>query len=188
MRLRGQILIIIAVLIPAVLLLLAVSVDAGSLFIERGQLKRAAQAAADAGISVVAEQMVTLAAARQTVMASTPSPTAPGLMTPTPFPADVFLWLEDDDRATLVSATVKGMAATEAVEFVNRNGFDVANADTLEIKIIYPQPGYTPGDHGIGVLRLLVSIHQRTTILLAGLLSDQWIDLVVEGQSEIPQR
>jgi len=188
MRRNGQILIVVAVLIPVLLLLLAVAVDAGRLFIERGRMKRAAQAAAHAGISVVAEQMVTLAVARQTVMASTPSPTPPGVMTATPFPGDVPAWLQDEDRATLVSDAVLGIAATEAVEYANRNGFDIANPDTLAIVVTYPQPGYAPGDAGIPVLRLLVSIRQRATILLAGLLSDQWVDLTADGQSEIPQR
>lgn len=188
MRRKGQILIIVAVLIPVLLLLLAVAVDAGRLFIERGRMKRTAQAAADAGISVVAEQMVTLAVARQTVMASTPSPAPPGVMTATPFPGDVPAWLQDEDRSTLVSDAILGFAATEAVEYANRNGFDVANLDTLAIDITYPQPGYTPGNASIPVLRLLVSIRQRATILLAGLLSDQWVNITAEGQAEIPQR
>ncbi|MCK5052978.1 MAG: hypothetical protein KAR65_01790 [Anaerolineales bacterium] len=188
MRRKGQILIIVAVLIPVSLLLLAVAVDAGRLFIERGRMKRAAQAAADAGISVVAEEMVTLAVARQTTMASTPSPTPPGVMTATPFPGDVIAWLHDDDRATLVSDTVFGIVATEVFDYAKRNGFDVANPDTLAISITYPQPGYAPDNASIPVLRLLVSIRQRATILLAGLLSDQWVDLAIEGQSEIPQR
>jgi len=188
MRHKGQILIVVAVLIPVSLLMLAVAVDAGRLFIERGRMKRAAQAAADAGISVVAEQMVTLAVARQTLMASTPSPTPPGVMTATPFPGDVLAWLHDDDRATLVSYAVLGMAATEAVEYANRNGFDVANPETLAIEVTYPQSGFAPEDANISVLRLLVSIRQRATILLAGLLSDQWVDLIAEGQSEIQQR
>ena len=188
MERKGQILIIVAVLIPVLLLLLAVAVDAGRLFIERGRMKRVAQAAADAGIGVVAEQMVTLAVARQTSMASTPSPTPPGTMTATPLPGDVAGWLQDDDRATLVSDAVLGIAATEAVVYANINGFDIANPDTLTIDVTYPQPGYAADDMHIFVLRMLVSIRQRVTILLAGLLSEQWVDLTAEGQSEIPQR
>ena len=77
---------IVAVLLVVALLLLAVVVDAGRLYIERARLKRAAQAAADAGIGVAAEHMVTLAVARQTQVAMSSTASPPLTATPTPPP------------------------------------------------------------------------------------------------------
>ncbi|MGD2162041.1 MAG: pilus assembly protein TadG-related protein [Anaerolineales bacterium] len=188
MRKRGQILIIVAVLIPVTLLLLAVAVDSGRIFIERGRVQRAAQSGADAGISVVAERMVTLAVARQTVFASTPSPTGLATMTATPPPSDVQAWLTDDDRATLVAPEVQATAAAEARIYASQNGYDVGDPQTLLVEVTFPQPGYDPYDRGVDSLNLFVKIHRRTTVLLAGLLGESLINLESEAQSEIPQR
>ena len=65
MKPRGQMLIVVAILLMVVLMILAVAVDGGRLLAERARLRRAAQAAADAGIGLVSEAMVTQAAARQ---------------------------------------------------------------------------------------------------------------------------
>jgi hypothetical protein len=188
MNRRGQVLIVVAILISVTLLLLAVAVDAGRLYIERARMKRAAQAAADAGISVVADRMVTQAVARQTVMAGTPSPTPPGMSTPTPPINDVIAWLTDEDRATLVSDAVADDAETAARDYAARNGLDPADPDTLSLEVIYPQDGYMPENIGIRSLRLLVSVRRRTTVLLAGLLGEAFVDLDADGLSEIPQR
>jgi uncharacterized membrane protein len=188
MKDKGQILIIVAVLIPVTLLLLAVAVDSGRIFIERGRMQRAAQSGADAGISVVAEQMVTLAVARQTVFASTPSPTPPGTMTATPPPGDVAAWLADDDRATLIAPEIQSTAAAEARNYASQNGYDLSDRQTLLVEVTYPQSGYDPYDEGIGTLNLFVKIRRRTTVLLAGLLGEALINLESEAQSEIPQR
>lgn len=188
MNRRGQILIIVAILISVTLMLLAVAIDGGRLIIERARMKRAAQAAADAGISIIAEQMVTLAVAQQTKMASTPSPTPPGAMTSTPSPLQVHRWLSDEARSTLVSPPIQTMAAEVALDYARVNGLDASDQDTLEINIVYPQPDYSPDDPGIQTLRLLVSVRRRATILLAGLLDRDFVDLTAEGLSEIPQR
>ncbi|MDF1499371.1 MAG: Tad domain-containing protein [Anaerolineales bacterium] len=188
MKAKGQILIIVAVLIPVTLLLLAVAVDSGRIFIERGRVQRAAQSGADAGISVVAEQMVTLAVARQTVFAVTPSPTPPGTMTATPPPGDVPAWLTYEDRATLVSSVIQSTAAAEAREYVRLNGFDPGDPQIELVEVTFPQPGYDPADTSLENLSLFVRIRRRTTVLLAGLLGESLILLESEAQSEIPQR
>ena len=185
---RGQVLIVVAILISVTLLLLAVAVDAGRLYIERARMKRAAQAAADAGISVVADRMVTQAVARQTVMAGTPSPTPPGTGTPTPALGDVIAWLTDEDRATLVSDMVVSDAEATARDYAARNGLDPADPDTLSLEIAYPQDGYAPENIAIRSLRLLVRVRRQTTVLLAGLLGEAFVDLEAAGLSEIPQR
>ena len=188
MKSRGQVLILVAVLIPVVLLMLAVVVDAGRIFIERARLRRSAQAAADAGISVVAEQMVTLAVARQTVMASTPSPTPPGTMTATPLPNDVPAWLTDEDRRALTTDPLQGTAVAEALAYARRNGVDATQPDILRLEIQFPQPGYDPGESATHFLVFLVEVERRTAVLLAGLLGESFINLEAAGQSEIPQR
>lgn len=188
MKHRGQILIIVAILIPVTLLLLAVAVDSGRIFIERGRMQRAAQSGADAGISVVAEEMITLVVARQTIFASTSSPTPPGTMTATPPPGDVAAWLDDEDRATLASPLIQATAAAEARDYASRNGYDSGDPQTLLVEVTFPQPGYDPTDSGEKTLNLFVMIRRRTTVLLAGLLGESLILLDSEAQSEIPQR
>ena len=188
MRKRGQVLIIVAILISVTLLLLAVAVDAGRLYIERARMKRAAQSAADAGVSVVAEEMVTLAVARQTVMAGTPTPTPPATVTPTPLLDQVQRWLTDEDRATLVSDPIQAKAEAAALAFAHVNGLSISDPDTLEMKLVYPQPGYAPDNPAIQTLRVLMIVRRRATILLAGLLGQDFVDLSAEGLSEVPQR
>jgi len=177
MKPRGQMLIVIAILLMVVLMLLAVAVDGGRLMIERTRLRRSAQAAADAGIAVVAEQMVTQAAARQTQAALLPT-CAPALpCTPTPAVNDVPGWLTDDDRATLVAPPMQTQVAAEARQYAQRN--DIPSAE-----VTYPQ-AYDPG---APVVRILVTLRRRATILLAGLLGEEWVDLDGQGLSQVPQR
>lgn len=185
---RGQVIILVAVLIPVLLLFLAVAVDAGRIFIERSRLERSAQAAADAGISVVAEQMVTLAVARQTVLASTPSPTPPGTMTATPPPNQVQAWLSDEDRQVLTNDPLRGTAVAEAILYAARNDLSLSDPEILRLEVEYPQSRYDAGDPHERALRFLVAVERRTTVLLAGLLGESWINLSVTAQSEIPQR
>ncbi len=185
---RGQVLILVAVLVPVLLLFLAVAVDAGRIFVERSRLERSAQAAADAGISVVAEQMVTLAVARQTVLASTPSPTPPGTMTATPPPNQVQAWLSDEDRHSLTTDPLRGTAVAEAILYAERNDLSLSDPELLWLEVKYPQSDYDAGSPHERTLRFLVKAERRSTVLLAGLLGDSWINISVVAQSEIPQR
>jgi hypothetical protein len=38
------------------------------------------------------------------------------------------------------------------------------------------------------VVRILVTLRRRATILLAGLLGEEWVDLDGQGLSQVPQR
>jgi hypothetical protein len=183
---RGQIVVVIAILIPVVLLFLAVAVDGGRLYTERAQMERGLQSGADAGMSLVAEQMVTLAVARQTAIAQTPAPESP-FSTPTPSPADVVAWLTDDDRATLVSAPMRASVRSEALTFAKRNGID-DDAEILEIEVVYPQIGYDPYNPNIAILRLSMSARRSTQFLLAGLLGREFVEVSSEAVSELRQR
>jgi uncharacterized membrane protein len=178
MKPRGQMLIVVAILLVVVLMLLAVGVDGGRLMIERTRLRRSAQAAADAGIAVVAEQMVTQAAARQTQSALLPACAPAFPCTPTPAVKDVPGWLTDDDRATLVAPPMQTQVAAEARQYAQLN--DIASPE-----VTYPQ-AYDPGAPAV---RILVTLRRRATILLAGLLGGgEWVDLDGQGLSQIPQR
>jgi Flp pilus assembly protein TadG len=188
MNRRGQVLIVVAFLIPIALLLVAIAVDAGRIFIERSRMQRAAGAAANAGISVVSERIVNLAAARQTLAAPVGTSTAHPLLTATPPPGDPVAWLTDEDRATLVSPAVRSEAAAEAVRYLEKNGFDVERAASLEAQIDYPQAGYDAYATQITELSMQVQLEQRLVLLLVGLLNENWVMLTVDARSQIPQR
>jgi hypothetical protein len=182
---RGQVIVIVAVLVPVALLFLAVAVDAGRLYIETARLERALQAGADAGMSLAAEQLVTLVVARQTAMAGTPTPDSPHLRTPLPSPDDLYAWLTDGDRATLVSPANKSAVEAEALAYAARNGIDASDPEILEITLIYPQSGFDPHNSDIPSLRLEMSARRRATILLAGLLGREFTELSGEAMSEL---
>jgi hypothetical protein len=182
---RGQVIVIVAVLIPVLLLLLAVAVDAGRLYIETARLEHALQAGADAGMSLAAEQIVTLVVARQTEMAGTPTPDSPLLRTPLPSPDDLYAWLTDDDRATLVSPANRVAVREEALAYAARNGIDSSDPEILEITVIYPQSGFDPRNNDIPSLRLEMNVRRRATILLAGLLGRDFTELSGEAMSEL---
>jgi hypothetical protein len=188
---HGQVLIVVAVLLTVALLLLALAVDGGRLYLERGRLERSAQAAADAGIGRVAEHMVTLVVPRMTEAASLPGCEAdagygtPGATcTATPLPQEIAHWLTDDDRATLVAPVVRTQVASEARAYAVRNQLREEDPETLELEIDFP---YAHNPQG-ATLRLLVSARRRVAILLAGLLGRGFVELSAQGLSEIPQR
>lgn len=178
MNYRGQILVIVAVLLVVALLLLAVVVDAGRLYIERARLKRAAQAAADAGIGVAAEHMVTLAVARQTQVAMSSTASPPLTATPTPPLSDVAAWLSDDDRQHLIAPAIQSTVVAEALGFAMANGLE-----SYETQIDYPFQYEPQGSH----LRIRVDTGHRFEVLLAGLLDPDLVRLRVEAVSQIPQ-
>lgn len=180
---RGQVILIVAVLIPVVLLFLAVAVDAGRLYIETARLERALQSGADAGMSLAAEQMVTLVVARQTAIASTPTPDSPLPGTPLPSPDDLYAWLTDDDRATLVGPAISAVVREEALAYAALNGVDASDPEILELAVIYPQSGFDPYNADITSLRLELNARRRATILLAGLLGREFAELSSEAMS-----
>jgi uncharacterized membrane protein len=181
---RGQVVVIIAFLIPVVLLLMAVGVDAGRIYLARADLQRAAESAASAGISVIADRMVTQVVIRKTEVAGLPS--TPMGATATPEPGSLTAWLTDEDRATLVAPAVASDAEAAARSLLAENGVD-AGID-VEFEFTFPQAGYDPGNTGIPSLICRVGLKTRIAILLAGLLYDGWTRIDVVGEAAIPQR
>lgn len=191
MRPKGQVIVIVAFLLMALLLLLAVAVDGGRVYIERARAARAVQAAADAGIGLVGEEMVTLAVPRQTEaalrLACVPDAgfgTPEASCTATPLPGEVSHWLTDDDRATLVGPEMQTAVAAEALDYAGRNGVDASDPEVISLHVEYPHD-YAPGG---AALQLLVAVERRATILLSGLLQRDSISLEAHGLSELPQR
>lgn len=191
MRSRGQVLVIVAVALTVGMFVLALAVDGGRVYLERSDLRRAAQVSADAGVSWVSEQMVTLAVPRQTeaalhapCLADGEYGSEGGSCTATPEPADIEHWLTDDDRATLIAPEIKATARAVAGEYAARNGIRSADPTVTEFRIEYPF-NYDPEG---STLQMWVSLRRRTTILLAGLLGETFVELPAEGLSEVPQR
>jgi hypothetical protein len=188
---RGQIIVVVAILLMVVLLMLAVAVDVGRLFIERGRLERAVQAAADAGVGIVAERMVTLAIPRLTEGAGRPAclPDAdygtPGAScTATPSPNRAEQWLTDADRAELVAAPLQTQAAAEALAYAASNGAAPGVGGVVGLEVEYPD-GYDP--HG-ATLKMRISVRAALNILFTELLGQDAVDLGIEALSEIRQR
>lgn len=181
MRAPAQVLVIAAILLSIGLLFLALAVDGGRLYLEHVRLDRAAQAAADAGIGVAAERVVTLAAARQTEAALAPTcpPPPATACTPTPPPALVEAWLSDADRAELVSEAIRAEVEEVAFTFAERN--QLARGSTV---VEYPYE-YLPQDAAV---RVRVSTSRELEILLAGMLNPDWVRLEAVAISQVPQR
>lgn len=187
-RKSGQVLVLVAVFILAVLVLLALSVEVGRLSQQRHQLQGVADAASKAGMLVVADQMVTLAAARQTQAAGSPCIPDAGYGTPgatctaTPPPEVVPAWLTDEDRATLVSPAMRTQVAQAVQAQLARNGYGPGD---LEVDVQYPY-GYRPAGQEV---RLFLRLKMRVRGLLAHLLGwQQKVPVGAESQQELPQR
>lgn len=190
MMARGQMIIVVALAIMVSVIVLALAVDSGRLYIERARLDRAAQSASDAGIGWVAEQMVTQALPRQTDAAAR-SPCVPdadygetsATCTATPRPDEIAHWLTDDDRATLVAPRARATAQAVSLEYAGRNGFDPVDPD-VSVQVLYPYLY----DVGSPSLQLLVRIRREAPVLWGAFLGADQITLPGEGLSEIPYR
>ena len=184
----GQVLVLVAVFTLVVLVLLALSVEVGRLSQQRHRLQGVADAAAKAGMLVVADQMVTLAAARQTQAAASPCVPDAGYATPgatctaTPPPEVVPAWLTDEDRATLVSPVMRTQVAQAVRIQLARNGYESGD---LMVEVQYPYR-YRPEGERLG---LLLRLKARLAGLLVHLLGwKQKVPVAAESLQELPQR
>ncbi len=191
MKQEGQIIVIVAFLIMVGLFLLALLVDGGRLYLLRGRSQRSAQAAADAGMGLVAEKMVTLAVPRQTQAASLSACIPDGdfgdtgaTCTATPEPGEISHWLTNEDRLALIEPAMQSTVESLALDYAKRNDFSSSDPSVLELQAEYPYQ-YQPEAEDV---RLRVLIRQRAVVLLAGLLGPDFVDLPAEAVSELPQR
>jgi|Deesub1362A_J573_1020465.scaffolds.fasta_scaffold03578_7 hypothetical protein len=171
MKERGQILIVVAVLLAVGMTLLAVAVDGGRLYIERGRLERAVQAAADAAIGVVGDEMVRLAELRRGEGAETcqPSPQC---------------YLQEEDWQALESDPLLAeRVEQEARDYAARNGLKEGEGGLLQLSVEYPlieAPGRTLG--------VRVTARREVAVLLVGLLGESFYQLNAAATSVIPGR
>lgn len=191
MNAKGQVIVVVAILILVSVTLLALLVDGGRLYWRGSQARRAAQSAADAGMGLVAEQMVTLAAPRQTVAAGLASCLPDGdygdesaVCTATPKPAEISHWLLDEDRQQLVQPEMRATVQAAAYEYAARNGYSTGDPALIEMNAQYPY-GYAPEAETI---RLRFVIRQRTVVLMTRLLGPEWVELPAVAISELPQQ
>lgn len=188
---RGQVLVVVAVLLVAGLMLLALAADGGRIYVEQVRLRRAAESSADAGIGWVSEQMVTLAVPRQTEAAARSACVPDGdygdegaTCTATPEPEQIHHWLQDDDRATLVSPSFQATAVWVSESYAAQNDVVAGGPDAVQVYVQYPYL-YDPE---ATVVQLRVELRRRTVVLLAGLLGEEFVWLNAVGLSQVPQR
>lgn len=187
---RGQVILIVAVLLVVLLFLLAVLIDSARLFVEQQEINRALDAAGKAGLIVVGDRMVTQVVSAQTAAASiTPSVTLSG-GTPGPTPtqtpgADEFYdWLSDDDRQTLVAPPFQTLVATQVLGSLNENGFGKDNPNIINIGISYPE-SYHLDDQ---TLEILLTLDRRVVIIFGKILNLNQGVLSGSSKQTIPQR
>ena len=187
---QGQVVIIVAVVLMVTLFFLAVIIDGARLMVERQELKRAADAAAKAGLVVVGDRMVTQVIQAQTAQASvtvTPNPvgSTPGVTpTATSSSGKFYDWLDDDHRATLVAPPMQTVVATQSVGYAEMNGLGPSNPLVLEFDVAFPYQ-YDPGGQH---LKIHVQIRRKVTVMFASLLGIEEGVLSGESKQSIPQR
>lgn len=183
---RGQVILIVAVLLVVLLFLLAVLIDAGRLFVEQQEINRALDAAGKAGLILVGDRMVTQVVAAQTAAASiTPGEGTPGpTPTRTPGPDDFYAWLTDEDRQTLVAPPLQTLVATQVLGSLEENGFGKDHPQVIYIGISYPED-YNLDDQ---TLEILLNFDRRVVILFGKILNLNQGVLSGSSKQTIPQR
>lgn len=209
---QGQLLIVVAIVISIALLLLAVAVDGGRLFLERSRIARAAQSAADAGVGVAAEKMVDLAEERRAEAIEESEGAfdeirreweeaclggiAEGEPTPEPNPeincneepeAEPFEPCEPEPQCWLEDedwTTLDGAGVRSEVE---KEALEYATANGYDLRdssILKLEVEYLV-DRPEESLQVQVTIRRRTTILLIGLLGGSFVNLEADGLSKL---
>jgi len=187
---RGQVIIVVAVLFIVVFLFLALIIDGSRLMVEQGELNRAADAAGKAGLIVVGDRLVTQVVFHQTALASitltaTPEGSTPGpTLTPTPPADDIFSWIDDDHRKTLVAPPVRTLVATHVIGSLEDNGHGLSNPVVTDVEITYPYQ-YDPGDKSI---QIEVQIDRVVAIMFGNFFELDEGVLSGNTKQSIPQR
>lgn len=209
---RGQLLIVIAIVVSIAMLLLAVAVDGGRLFLERNRIARGAQAAADAGVGLAAEEMVTLAEERRDVALEEYQqaaedaqeeweeackaelitdddvpPADPGINCdeePVPEP---FEPCEPEPQCWLEDEDWEKMDSASVRDQVERESLEYARAngfDRDDPNTLKLEVEYEV-EQIEELVQVRVTIERQTTILLVGLLGGSFVNLEAEGLSEL---
>jgi hypothetical protein len=104
--------------------------------------------------------------------------------TSTPSPNRAEQWLTDADRAQLVAGPMQTQAAAEALVYAASNGAAPGMAGVTGVAVEYPSDYDLQGP----TLKMHLSVRASLSILFAGLLGQDDIDLSIEALSEIRQR
>lgn len=169
---EGQIIILVAFVLIAVLLFLAVIIDGTRLLVEQQELNRVADAAGKAGLIIVGNHIVTQVIEAQLGSNTTPTGAEPdgnsSKQTPTPTPGanDILSWISDDHRKTLVAPLMQTLVATLVMGCAEENGLGLSNPSVTRLEIIYPY-SFTQEDK---VFRIRVQIEKAVPILFRKLL------------------
>jgi len=170
---RGQILILVAVLVMVFLLMMAVMVDGARIFTEQQRIERSLDAAGKAGLIIVGNRMVTQVVKAQILAASIAPVPVPGGIPPgptlssTPVPDDFFSWLSEEDRQELVAPPMQTIVATHVLGNLKENGLDISNPNVIDIKISFPD-NYDPENQNLDIQ---VELERRVVIIFGGLLN-----------------
>jgi type II secretory pathway pseudopilin PulG len=186
---RGQVIIIVGFLLVVILLLFAVLIDGARLFVEQQEINRALDAAGKAALIVVGDHMVTQVVEAQTAAASiTPSATPSGGIpgpTPTETPAadDLYAWLTDEHRQTLVAPPMQTVVATHVLGSLGENSLGLDNPNVIDIGISYPD-NYHPDDQTLGIR---LDLDRRVVIIFGKILNLNQGVLSGSSKQTIPQ-
>jgi len=187
---NGQVIIIVAVLLVVVLTILAVIIDGARLMVEQQEINRAADAAGKAGLIVVGDRMVTQVVAAQTAAASitlTATPIGSTLgptLTPTPAADDIFSWISDNDRKTLVAPPMQTLVATHVMSSAEENGFGSSNPVINGLQISFPDQYHLEDEY----IQIGVRIDRKVVIMFGKLLNIEEGVLSGNTKQNIPQR
>lgn len=187
---RGQVIVLVGVLLAVLLLFLAVLIDGTRLFVEQQEINRALDAAGKAGLIVVGDCMTTQVAAAQIAAAPETSTSLSSQEdldlspTPTPEPDDLYDWLSEEHRQTLVSPPMQTMVATHVLGSLDENGLGLDNPNLIDISVSYPDSLYV-GDQ---TMQILVNLNRRVAILFGKILNLNQGVLSGSSKQTIPQR
>jgi hypothetical protein len=186
---RGQTIVIVALMLVAAVIFLAVITDGAHLMLKQQKLIRAADAAGKAGLIAVGDQLVLQAGEAQSAVTRTAEASASGGTaldwTSTPAPqANVFSWIDEDHRKTLVAPPMQTLVAAQVLVSAEENGLGMDNPSVGSIIIQYPLD-YKLDDPAI---RIGIQIRQVVVVLFGNLLNLENLEVTGYAEQEIPQR
>jgi hypothetical protein len=212
-RQKGQLLIVIAIVISIAMLFLAVAVDAGRLFLERNRMARGAQSAADAGVGLATEEMVDLAEFRReeaikkweeeveeaeqeweeaclggvTFPDDPPPEPNPDINCEEEFEPEPFEPCSPEPQCWLLPEDWGTMAGGTITNAVEREARDYAKLNGFDINDSVTLALDVEYEVDAGDMELLVNvgIRRRASILLVGLLGQSFAILDVESESVV---
>ncbi|MBT6068960.1 hypothetical protein HOG48_04355 [Candidatus Peregrinibacteria bacterium] len=139
---KASALTIAIIMIPVVLILTGLVIDGGMVFVKKAKLQSIADSAANAGLSMIGDEIVDIVNAK---LAANPDYEAP---------EDILDALDDTDRAALAASASPKNKAEEYIILNNTNDFEFSTQD-----IEFPY-NYSPGDSNISIRIDLSSVHE----------------------------